>query len=315
VRGPWQCRAEARTWALLDAVRATKKSSKQVASGTTAEKGAADKDKPTTNRNLAQGKESNAVRTATSYFDPVWNTFSKHTDGSMQWIPKQIVAIGEDFHSQVGEGKVRTTLYKVRWEGYDKKDDTWEPITHLQGYATMVKAFKESHAKDVEKLAADRVREAEKKAKDNAASTPKHTVLSMAGLTSAVWTLGMFEMVSGESCQCIHRTKQKNPCDVAVRHAACTVPTCGFVVRYQNTSNLEQHYIRGGLVLSRTLNAPSFTAEKKASVRKASFSIGLVLCQGTIMSTTRTLTWCIFQLENSMMLSRKKPWTRPWKVH
>ena len=73
----------------------------------------------------------------------------------MQWIPKQIVAIGEDFHSQVGDGKVRTTLYKVRWEGYDKKDDTWEPITHLQGYATMVKSFKESHAKDLEKLAAD----------------------------------------------------------------------------------------------------------------------------------------------------------------
>jgi hypothetical protein len=66
----------------------------------------------------------------------------------MQWIPKQIVAIGEDFHSQVGEGKVRTTLYKVRWEGYDKKDDTWEPITYLQGYDTMVKAFKESHAKE-----------------------------------------------------------------------------------------------------------------------------------------------------------------------
>jgi hypothetical protein len=43
----------------------------------------------------------------------------------------------------------------------------------------MVKTFKESHVKDVEKLAADRVREAEKKEKDNSTSTPKHTVLSM----------------------------------------------------------------------------------------------------------------------------------------
>ena len=71
------------------------------------------------------------------------------------------------------------------------------------------------------------------------------------------------------------------------------MPKCGFVIRYQNTSNLEQHYIRGGLdhkelagrlaemqqlergvqlgaaadgsmALSRTCNAPAFTAEKKA---------------------------------------------------
>ncbi len=54
------------------------------------------------------------------------------------------------------DGKIRTTLYKVRYEGYDKKDNTWEPITHLQGYATMVKLFKESHAKDLEKLPSDR---------------------------------------------------------------------------------------------------------------------------------------------------------------
>jgi hypothetical protein len=43
-------------------------------------------------------------------------------------------------------------LYKVRWRGYDRKGDMWEPITHLQGYASMVKAaFKESHDKDVER--------------------------------------------------------------------------------------------------------------------------------------------------------------------
>jgi hypothetical protein len=45
--------------ALPDAVRATKKSFTPVASGTTAEKGAADKNKATTNRNLAlKGKKS-----------------------------------------------------------------------------------------------------------------------------------------------------------------------------------------------------------------------------------------------------------------
>ncbi len=68
---------------LPDAVRATKKSSTPVASGTTSEKGAGDKDKSTTNRNLAQGKENDVVNTSMSYFDPVWNAFSKHTDGSM----------------------------------------------------------------------------------------------------------------------------------------------------------------------------------------------------------------------------------------
>ena len=94
--------------ALPDAVHATKKSSTPVASDTTAEKG--DKNKATTNRNLAQGKESDTVHTVTSCFDPVWNAFSKHTDGSMQWIHKQIVLICEDFHIQVGDGKVRTTL-------------------------------------------------------------------------------------------------------------------------------------------------------------------------------------------------------------
>ena len=41
----------------------------------------------------------------------------------------------------------------------------------------MVKSFKESHAKDLEKLAADRQREAEKKARDDLLDAPKHTAV------------------------------------------------------------------------------------------------------------------------------------------
>ena len=69
--------------ALSDTVRATKKSSTPVVSDTTSVKGADDKNKATTNRNLAQGKESDAVRTATSYFDPVWNVFSNHRESKI----------------------------------------------------------------------------------------------------------------------------------------------------------------------------------------------------------------------------------------
>ena len=43
----------------------------------------------------------------------------------MQWIPKQIVAIGEDFHIQVGDGKVRTILF-TKFVG----KDTTRKTTH-----------------------------------------------------------------------------------------------------------------------------------------------------------------------------------------
>jgi hypothetical protein len=78
----------------------------------------------TTDLNLAQGKTFDALRTATSYFDAGWNAFAQQKDGSMQWIPEQIVGIGGDFHSQVDDGKVKTTLFKVRLSGYDRTGDT-----------------------------------------------------------------------------------------------------------------------------------------------------------------------------------------------
>ena len=104
----------------------------------------------------------------------------------------------------------------------------------------MVKTFKESHAKDLEKLDVDRLHETEKKATDDVVNTPKDTVLSMVGLTSPVWTISMFQMVTGESCQCIRHTKQTNLSEVDVRHSTYTVPKCCFVIRYQNTSNLDR---------------------------------------------------------------------------
>ena len=47
-------------------------------------------------------------------------------------------------------------------------------------------------------------------------------------------------------CQCMKRTKQSTACDISVRHVSCTVSWCVFVVRYQNTSNLENHYVTVG---------------------------------------------------------------------
>ena len=66
---------------------------------------------------------------------------------------------------------------------------------------------KEAHA-DVERLAADRRCETESKETHTLKNVLKHTVLSMQGLTSPVWTMTMFQMVTGDSCQCMKRTKK-----------------------------------------------------------------------------------------------------------
>jgi hypothetical protein len=157
----------------------------------------------------------------------------------------------------------------------------------------MVKAFKESHEKDVERLAVDRRCESESKEAHVLKNVPKDTVLCMKGLTSPVWTLDMFQMVTGDSCQCMKRTKQSTACDITVRYASCTVSGCGFVAKYQNTSNLENHYVTGGtdhkeladrltsihhidrqdklgsvadgrIALSHTFVTPAFTVDKKS---------------------------------------------------
>jgi hypothetical protein len=57
-----------------------------------------------------------ALRNATSYFDKGWNAFVQQKDGSMQWIPEQIVGIGEDFYSQVDNGNTRP---RIKFVGAD----------------------------------------------------------------------------------------------------------------------------------------------------------------------------------------------------
>ena len=137
-----------RTWSVLARLsKYTVGANKKTSTPSTSDRSTKTK---TTNLNLTQGTKVDAFRTATSYFDKGWNAFAQQKDGSIQWIPEQIVGIGEDFHSQVDDGKVKTTVCRVRWSGYDRTGDTWQPITHLHGYASMVKAFKESHEKDVE---------------------------------------------------------------------------------------------------------------------------------------------------------------------
>ena len=94
----------------------------------------------------------------------------------------------------------------------------------------MVKAFsEESHEKDVERLPADRRCETESKEAHALAHDPKHTVLSMTGLTSSV---DYHHVSDGErGILSVHETNQTESwtvCDISDRHASCTVSGCGF---------------------------------------------------------------------------------------
>ena len=194
-------------------------------------------------------------------------------------------------------------IWQERWHlgVYHTSTGIWDHGKIFQGIT--YKAW------DLEKLAADLRREVENKTTDDLTNTPKNTVLSMIGLTSPLWTLGMFQMVTGESFQYIRHTKQTKPSEIGVRHAACTVSGYGHVIRYQNTSNLEQCYIRGGsdkkeltdrltgmhhlerqeslgstedgsMTMSHIFNTPTFTSEKnlRYDISKSSFTIGLEVC-------------------------------------
>ena len=74
---------------LPDAVRAKKKSSTPIASDRTTDKGGADTNTKTSNKNLAQREQTDAVHIATSYFDADWNAFSRSQMGHCNGFPNR----------------------------------------------------------------------------------------------------------------------------------------------------------------------------------------------------------------------------------
>ena len=85
----------------------------------------------------------------------------------------------------------------MRWKGYASRDDTWEPITHLEGFAGMVKDFKDTHEKAMERMAEEKKRDddAEREAAQKLQNAPKHTLeMVVIGLLNVV--VGVVRFVS-----------------------------------------------------------------------------------------------------------------------
>jgi hypothetical protein len=146
------------------------------------------------------------------------------------------------------------------------------------------------------------------------------------------------------------RTKEITVCDITVRHVPSTVSGCGFVCKYQNTSNLENHYVTvgsdhkeladrstsihhidrqerlgstadGRITLSHTFVTPSITTDKKSHcdikfvkwfVRK-NRTLSMSKKDDELNDFVDKVTDGPYNLP--LMISRKTPWTRHWKSH
>ena len=89
-RGRRQCRTETHTCYTQKRFGSSgkKKSSTPNSPDRITDKGGTEKNVKTKNTNLTQEESS------TSYFDTVRNVLTDQTDGSIQWIPTQIVVVG-----------------------------------------------------------------------------------------------------------------------------------------------------------------------------------------------------------------------------
>ena len=78
----------------------------------------------------AQGKGA-CKRTPASSFDPA--------AGKDTYEPEKIVG---ERQKNIGGGKT-VAQYEVKWVGWDKKDNTYEPIEHLAGCEDMIAEYRE----------------------------------------------------------------------------------------------------------------------------------------------------------------------------
>ena len=102
----------------------------------------------------AQGRGGHK-RTPTSAFDPA--------AGQDIYEPEKVVG---ERQKNLGGGKTETQ-YKVKWKGWDKKHNTYEPLSNLAGCEDMVSEYKErKRQRDAELEAEERDKKRQKQEED-----------------------------------------------------------------------------------------------------------------------------------------------------
>ena len=102
----------------------------------------------------AQGRGGHK-RTPTSAFDPA--------AGQDIYEPEKVVG---ERQKNLGGGKTETQ-YEVKWKGWDKKHNTYEPLSNLAGCEDMVSEYKErKRQRDAELEAEERNKKRQKQEED-----------------------------------------------------------------------------------------------------------------------------------------------------
>ena len=102
----------------------------------------------------AQGRVGHK-RTPTSAFDPA--------AGQDIYEPEKVVG---ERQKNLGGGKTETQ-YEVKWKGWDKKHNTYEPLSNLAGCEDMVSEYKErKRQRDAELEAEERDKKRQKQEED-----------------------------------------------------------------------------------------------------------------------------------------------------